>query len=126
MNALEVNIGDLADAVMSGLEEYAKLSTDSMKESVRKAAKLCKAEIVANAPVDTGKYKKSWRISTTGESANKLDIVVHSERYWQPHLLEHGHATRNGGRVSARPHIAPAEKKAVEQLEKDIQAALGG
>ena len=43
---------------------------------------------------------------------------------WLPHLLEHGHAKRDGGRVEAKPHIASAEAKAEEQLLKDIKQAL--
>ena len=126
MGNTRVDIGGLADAVMEGLEEYAKLSTDGMKEAVRKSAKLCKEEISANAPTGTGAYKKSWTTKVTGESSNALEVTVYSKRSWQPHLLEHGHAKRGGGRVSARPHIAPAEEKAEKQLESDIKKALEG
>ena len=126
MSNTRVNIDGLASAVMEGLENYAKLSTEGMKESVKKSAKLCKSEISANAPTGTGAYKKSWTTKTTGESSNSLQVTVYSKRPWQPHLLEHGHAKRGGGRVSARPHIAAAEEKAEKQLEQDIRKALEG
>lgn len=47
-------------------------------------------------------------------------------RYQLAHLLEHGHAKRGGGRVAARLHIAAAEEKGEEQLERKIRQALGG
>lgn len=120
-----VDIGHLADAVMEGLQEYADLATQDMKTAVKKAGSTVKKEISANAPERTGKYAKSWRTKTTKESANTLEVTVYSPtRYMIAHLLEHGHAKRGGGRVSTRPHIAPAEEKGVNQLEKDIERSL--
>ena len=126
MEDIKIEVGKLSSAVEKELEAYAKLSAEGMKEAVRKAAKLCKREITENAPKDTGAYKKSWTTKVTEESGNSLSITVHSKMPWLPHLLEHGHAKRGGGRVPAYPHIAPAEQKAVEQLEKDIKSVLEG
>ena len=118
-----VSIGQMADAIMEGLEEYASLATDDLKASVRKAGKTVKDEIAATAPKDTGKYAKSW----AEETSNSLELVVHSKnRYQLAHLLEFGHAKRGGGRVAARPHIAPAEEKAIDTLEREIEKALKG
>ena len=122
-----VNIDGMADAIMEGLTEYADLAAEDMKKAVRKAGNTARKEIAANAPKDTGAYGKSWSVKTTKESANALDVTVHSRnRYQLAHLIEHGHAKRGGGRVSARPHIAPAEQTAAEQLEREIEKALGG
>ena len=119
------DIGHLADAVMDGLREYAELAADSMKTAVTKAGKTVRKEIMAGAPRDTGAYAKSWRAKKTRESSHILEVTVYSpRRYRLAHLLEHGHAKRGGGRVSGRPHIAPAEQHGIEQLERDITEAL--
>ena len=120
-------IDNLAKTIMEGLQEYADVASADVKTAVRKAGKNVKAEISANAPKRTGAYAKSWTVKTEKETANSLEVVVHSKnRYQIAHLLEHGHAKRGGGRVAGIPHIAPAEEKAVKQLEEDIMKKLGG
>ena len=122
-----VKIENLANAVMESLEDYADLATDDMKAAVKKSAKTVKSDIAANAPKRTGKYAKSWATKTTKETSTALELTVHSRnRYQIAHLLEHGHAKRGGGRVAAIPHIAPAEEKGAEELEREIRRALGG
>ncbi len=121
----KVDIDDLADAVMDGLAEYADLATDNMKAAVKKAGNTVKKDISANAPERTGRYAKSWRTKTTKESATTLEVTVYSPtRYMLAHLLEHGHAKRGGGRVAAIPHIAPAEQRGIQELEREIERSL--
>ena len=121
----KVSIGNMASAIMESLNEYANLANDSVKEAVQSSAKTVQKEIKATAPRRSGKYAKSWTATTTKETANSLEVTVHSRnRYQLAHLLEFGHAKRNGGRVPAQPHIAPAEQKGIEQLEKDIERSL--
>lgn len=125
MGNRRVTVDGLADAVMEGLREYAALATDDMKKAVQEAGKTVKQEISATAPRDTGAYAKSWAIKSVKETSDSLEVVVHSKkRYRLTHLLEHGHAKRGGGRVAGRPHIAPAEQKGIEQLEREIERSL--
>lgn len=120
-----VRIDQMAHVIMEGLQEYADLATDDLKAAVKKAGDEAKKDIQANAPVKTGKYKKSWAVKTTRETSNAMEVVVHStNRYQLAHLLEFGHAKRGGGRTRAFPHIAPAEAKAAEMLEKEVERAL--
>ena len=113
------------DEIMKGLTEYADLADTSMKKAVRKTAKSVKDEISSNAPKRTGAYSKSWTAKKTKENSHSLEMTVHSKnRYQLAHLLEKGHAKRGGGRVSGKPHIAPAEENGVQLLEHLIEGAL--
>ncbi|MCH4007854.1 MAG: HK97 gp10 family phage protein [Eubacterium sp.] len=123
----KVSVDQLENAIMKELDEYASLASDELKDAVKKTAKDVRTDIRDSAPIRTGKYKKSWSVKRVSESANSINLVVHSRnRYQIAHLLEHGHAKRNGGRVAARPHIAPAEQRGNEELEKLIKQKLKG
>jgi hypothetical protein len=125
--AQTIPVDQLAEAVMEGLQEYADLATDDLKKSVRKAANSVKKDIMATAPKDTGAYAKSWATKNTKETSNALEVTVYSRnRYQLAHLLEHGHAKRGGGRVAGKPHIAPAEERAITAMEREIEQALKG
>ena len=118
-------IDNLAKTIMEGLQEYADLASEDVKAAVRKAGKNVKADIAANAPKRTGAYSKSWTVKTQKETANSIEVVVHSKnRYQLAHLLEHGHAKRGGGRVAGTPHIAPAEEKGNRELVQKIERGL--
>lgn len=119
-----IRIDQLADTVMKGMEEYAKLAAEDLKKDVQEAGKTVKQQIEGTAPKKSGKYAKSWVVKKTKETSDSIQVVVHSKRYQLTHLLEFGHAKRGGGRTRAFPHIAPAEEAGMEKLMKDIERDL--
>lgn len=125
--ARRVNINALADAIKDTLKEYSDVSAEKVKTAVKEAGKTVKKEIEMSAPKDTGDYSRSWAVKNVKETANSLEVSVHSKSHYQlAHLLEFGHAKRGGGRVSGKVHIASAEAKGIEQFEKDVEKALKG
>ena len=71
----------------------------------------------------TGKYASGW---TSKTERNRLytSVIIYNRTPGLPHLLEHGHAKRGGGRTRAISHIAPAEEKGARQLEEDIKRSI--
>lgn len=121
------SIDDMDSAIMAELGKYAGIAADDLKDAVKETAKSVRKDIQDSAPVDTGKYKKSWSVKNVHEDSESIDLVVHSRyRYQIAHLLEHGHAKRGGGRVAARPHIASAEQRGNEKLAETIESKLKG
>lgn len=119
------SIDNMADEIMKGLTEYAELADTAMKKAVRKTATSVRKEISENAPKRTGDYAKSWATKKVTENSHKLEVAVHSKnRYQLAHLLEKGHAKRNGGRVEGKPHIAPVEENGADLLESLIRKEL--
>ncbi len=122
-----ISVDSFADAIMDQLNEYKDLAAGEMKKAVKSAGKTVKTESSNTAPVKTGRYAKSCVSRTTAETSSDIEVTVYStSRYMLAHLLENGHAKRNGGRTRAFPHIAPAEEKGEEQLMGDIEKALKG
>ena len=122
-----VSVDDLASAISEALQEYRDLAAEDMNRVINEAGKTIRKEIKARAPKESGQYAKSWRVKKIHEDSQSVELMVYSpKRYFLTHLLEHGHAKRNGGRVSARPHIASAEEVGEEKLMKDLEKALAG
>ena len=122
-----ISIDEMDSAIMDELEKYAELASDDLKAAVKETAASVRKDIQAGAPVDAGKYKKSWSVKNVREDSESIELVVHSRnRYQIAHLLEHGHAKRGGGRVAAKPHIASAEQRGNEKLVQTIEQKLKG
>ena len=120
-----ISVDQLADAINAALQEYATFAAEDMKKCIAEAGKTIRKEIRSHAPRESGQYGKSWRVKKMAEDSQTVEYIVYSpKRYFLAHLLEHGHAKRNGGRVSARPHIAPAEEIGEEKLIQDLERAL--
>lgn len=109
------------------LDEYADEVTENVQEVTkkvaRKGAQAVKSESL-NAFKDVhlkkGRYGTGWT-STVETGRLSAQGIIYNKKYpGLPHLLEHGHAMRGGGRIPGKAHIAPVEKKIVEMYEKEI------
>ena len=122
----KIAIDDLTDIIIGELQDYSEEIMEDVKKSVKKVAKECVSDIKEKAPENTGDYKKGWKTKITFESSNDIRVTVHNSKKPQlTHLLEHGHAKVNGGRVEGKEHIRPAEQRAESKLLKQIKEAIG-
>ncbi len=130
----KIDVDRLSLEVMKTLDVYRDVTIDIMKEAVERTAEETVTEIRKNIESsgieDTGSpsYAKSWAKKRDNSLAGRYryDMVVYSKapKYRLAHLLEEGHASRNGGRVKAYPHVQPAADFAADRLIQHIKDGI--
>lgn len=118
------NINTAGAAIAEALAEYDQEIADATKRITDEVAKEAVDALKKNSPKLTGSYRKGWRKKQSyADKRTKRNTVYNETDYQLTHLLEYGHASRNGGRVRAIQHIAPVEQAAIEALQERIEAA---
>ncbi len=118
------NINTAGAAIAEALAEYDQEIADATKQITDEVAKEAVDTLKKSSPKLTGSYRKGWRKKQSyADKRTKRNTVYNETDYQLTHLLEYGHASRNGGRVRAIQHIAPVEQAAIEALQERIEAA---
>lgn len=112
-------VNNIADDIARILSQYTDEVIEDIEKAKEETAKETVSELKKTSPKNTGAYRKGWTKKRNGTS-----IVIHNKKYQLTHLLEHGHAKVNGGRVEGKPHIKPAEEKAIENYIKRVEKAI--
>ena len=130
--AQKTPVDELADAISRILKGYeddidSNLAVITQKMGTKGAKALKKSSDKA-FPNGTGEYSGHWEYKFR-KTRRYAKTTIFNERYSLPHLLEHGHATRNGdGReyppTPGREHIAPIAKELVETYEQEVVSKL--
>lgn len=121
----KVALDNLETAIVEELEKYYQDVTDQIQTDVQSVAKECVTDIKGSSPVKSGKYKQGWKQKTVYQSREDIRVKIYNSQKPQlTHLLEHGHAKVNGGRVEGTPHIAPAEQNARKKLLDKAKVAV--
>jgi len=116
--------------LMDALEAYSDEVTEEVKKAVLETADSTVALLKQTSPVKAhgkkrGKYRRGWRAKMIYDGGTDRRMVVYNATDYQlTHLLEYGHANRDGSFTAARPHIAAAEEKAKKKLEDKIRATV--
>ena len=131
--AKKVPVDQLSAAIDKVLAEYGVEVKEILGEIVKVMAKKGAKAVQQNSSATfggTGAYAKGWTTRMETGRYSSQGIIYNAAEPGLPHLLEHGHAiVRSGkmiGRVSARPHIAPAEQNAAKELERRITLKVSG
>lgn len=131
---VKINVEELPNAIQEELSKWQKDTCNPvLNEAYRAGAEEGESVLHQGGPYKerTGKYTKGWEVtrrsSRIGRITGSESYSVHNKsRYQLTHLLQNGHASRNGGRVKAYPHIDTAEGKASDTAIQYIEDNLGG
>jgi len=110
---IDVNVDQLADAIVNTVRSYTEDVSTAIDKEVDNTTKDALAEVKRLAPKKTGEYAKGFTKVNKSLPGNRRYIVWNKKYYSLVHLLEHGHAKVGGGRVQGYPHMGPATDRYV-------------
>lgn len=126
----KIAVTELADQMTEILKSYGEEVDHIVDEKARSTMKELVRTTKKDAPVNTrsqGKHYKDQISSRTLKSdTHKKSYLwyVNGDKYRIAHLLNNGHALRNGGRVPGDNHITRNAQIAIETYEREVKEAI--
>ena len=124
---MDVKVDNMAAAIAEMLGEYQVEITKNIDARGKTVADQGAKRLKETSPELSGDYAKGW-IATKEKGASFGDetgYIIHNKTNYQlTHLLENGHATRNGGRTKPIEHIKPVEDMVIKEYEKAVEEAI--
>lgn len=121
---MEVTLDKFEQAINEVLLKYGDKCYEDLNEVIDEMSKEIPKRLKIDSPRRKGGYAKGWRAKRTAMRTGITLVVYNGKKPQLTHLLENGHAKRNGGRTAAEPHIAPvndwAQKETIERIEKRL------
>lgn len=119
----------IQSAVMDELNQYTaaigRATAEKLPKVGTEAAKMIRKSAPRRKGKGGGEYAKTWTSKAEkGRLVTEVTVYAKAPGYKLAHLLEYGHANRDGGRTNGIEHIKPAETWANEEAEKVIVEAI--
>ena len=120
---------ELESTLKQYLNEYEENIEEDVKETTNTITKEAVKEIKKTSPRRKGSrknpYYKGWTKQVAKQNKGKYTVKIHNKTNYQlTHLLEFGHATRNGKRTKAIPHVRPLEEKYNKLYEEKLTTVI--
>ena len=123
-----IPVEQLSEAINNELTIYSKAIIDGIKKEAKKSMSELVKTTKATAPVGKRKkhYKDNIKSKKTEETDRKVNYTwyVDGPDYRLSHLLENGHATKNGGRVAGTHFIKNASDPILERYVKAVEEVI--
>lgn len=121
-----VSADNFAQAVSDLLENWDTAAIDAVNAAAVETAEETANELHSAGSFGGTKYRKGWGVTAKPVRRGEEQQIVHNKtQYRITHLLEFGHAKRNGGRVREFPHIAPIADKVPDVFERKLKELIG-
>lgn len=126
--AKRITVDQLQSEIMGILNAYNENVTDGTKDAVREVAKWGANEVKAasRAAFNGRKYANGWTSQVETGRMSAQGAIYNGKLPGLPHLLENGHAKRNGGFVSGKTHIKPVEEQVIKVFEETVKKNIEG
>ena len=109
------------------LDDYKDNIVESVQDSVEAVTKAGARAVKGEAQSKfggTGKYAKGWTSKVEKDRLGAQGVIYNKTEPGLPHLLEHGHANRGGGRTPGKVHIKPVEDMITKEFEKKVVSII--
>lgn len=116
-------LGAEVEKILSKYEGEVDENLDRIKRQVANKGKTALRNESKAKFGGSGEYAKGWQV-TMVKHQHYTSAVIHNKIAGLPHLLEHGHAKRGGGRVAGRVHIAPVEENLQQAFMEEVVSQL--
>lgn len=118
MTSLDEQLQDVLDNYATDLRAAINADTEAAAQKLKKA-------ISAEAPVKSGKQKKSWRVEREYLGGVDLKTIVHSTDFRKVHLLENGHLTRDGlTRTKPTYYVSSNAERIMKEYEETVAETI--
>lgn len=124
---MKINSDALRSTVKGILDEYGERVQDALDIATEKTGKEAAKELKKSGDFGgSGKFKKGWTAKKVTTRLYSYSVVYNKAQPGLAHLLEFGHAKRNGGRTKAFNFIAPVADQLDEELLDNFKNSLEG
>lgn len=129
-DTVKCDSSNFADTITASLQQFSDEKTKEIKNIITDKSKALAENIKRDSPrrkTNGGKYAKGWTQKKDYESNLNIQYTIFNRgsQASLSHLLENGHANRDGGRVEGIPHIAPNTEKIEKEIDEAIEMTAG-
>ena len=116
---LEKTLNDYGDDLVRSIDEVTK-------KVGQKGAAALRNESLEKFPASKKHEKRYGSTWKTKKEKTRLysTITIYNSQPGFPHLLEKGHASRNGGRVPGKQHISGVEAELIREFTKEVESRI--
>lgn len=122
-----IKASDLGAAIAEQLTIYSENVVEDVNAAGEKAVKKLVSLTKKTAPKRSGDYRKSITSTTKQNAATgdkEFTCGAKAPHHRLTHLLVHGHAKPNGGRVAGDPFLENALEIVLPEYEREVEEAL--
>ena len=113
-----------AEALEKILKDYHEDVNKDINQLAKKFGQKGAKEVKSASGQFGGRYAGGCTSKYEEGRLSSMATIYNGKVPGLPHLLENGHAKRNGGRVAGRSHIAPVEKTLIDEFTKAVESAI--